>query len=165
MDNSMDILSLISGIGNDPAALGALSELMKSFGSGGSRPSPSDDTAQAADFGRFTASSQPSASTSNVSDGNGGGISPELIGALLSTLGGAKTQNSRRDDRRLGDGGCSPCGTSLPPCDKNESENRVRLLNALRPYLNEERRCKIDLILKLLKIAELGKLSGILNSI
>ena len=38
-------------------------------------------------------------------------------------------------------------------------------LVAPRPYLGEERRSKLDLLLKLIKLAEVGKLSGLLSSV
>lgn len=46
---------------------------------------------------------------------------------------------------------------------KEESENRIRLLNALRPYLCEERRNKLDVLIRLLRIVELGELRGLLG--
>lgn len=46
---------------------------------------------------------------------------------------------------------------------KEESENRIRLLNALRPYLCEERRNKLDVLIRLLRIVELGELKGLLG--
>lgn len=45
---------------------------------------------------------------------------------------------------------------------KTEAENRICLINALRPYLSEDRRCKADMLVKLLKLAELGVLKDIL---
>ena len=157
MDNSIDLLSLISELGKDPAALSVISELMKSFGNSHSPQAP--ESVQTANFSQFTAPSHP-IPPQNCS-GNGNGFSPELLSSLLSSLGG----NGRQDERKPE----SDCGShgSLNKLlgGKTESENRTRLLNALRPYLCEERRAKIDLILKLLKVAELGKLSGILNSV
>lgn len=46
---------------------------------------------------------------------------------------------------------------------KEESENRIRLLNALRPYLCDERRNKLDVLIRVLRIVELGELRGLLG--
>ena len=157
MDNSIDVLSLISELSKDPGALGAISELLKSFGN--SRPQQPSESVQNANFPQFTAPSHQMPPQTTGCNGNG--FSPELLTSLLSSLGGSGKAEERKNE--------SDCGShgSLNKLlgGKTESENRTRLLNALRPYLSEERRTKIDLILKLLKVAELGKLSGILNSV
>ena len=166
MENSMDLLSLISGLGNDPSAMSAVTELLKNLGNTQPRqPAVNADTVSAANFSR---SSQPTQQlpTSSGGDGGASGFSPELLGSLLSALGGThqrepRTENCPSESKEHG--GHSSVEKLLG--GKAESENRIRLLNALRPYLSEERRCKLDLILKLLRIAELGKLSGILNSV
>ena len=77
---------------------------------------------------------------------------------MMSLLGGTSSREQGKD---------SPYNISQNKLlgSKTDSENRLCLLNALRPYLSEERRAKLDLILKLLKVAELGKLSGFLNSV
>ena len=160
MDNSMDILSLISELSKDPAALGAVTELIK--GLGNTRPSQITETVQAANFPQFTASSQPKP-PQNTADNNigSGGFSPELLSSLLASLSGNPKQDEHHCDND------APSRKSLNKLlgSNTDAENRTRLLNALRPYLSEERRAKIDLILRLLKVAELGKLSGILNSV
>ncbi len=46
---------------------------------------------------------------------------------------------------------------------KEEMHHRIALLNAVKPYLSEERREKLDTVIKLLKLTELGELSGLLN--
>jgi hypothetical protein len=49
-----------------------------------------------------------------------------------------------------------------------EEENRIKLLIALKPYLNEERREKADMIIRLLKLmrfTDLNELSKLLGQI
>ncbi len=46
---------------------------------------------------------------------------------------------------------------------KEEMQHRIALLNAVKPYLSEERREKLDGVIKLLKLTELGELSGLLS--
>lgn len=50
----------------------------------------------------------------------------------------------------------------------DEEENRIKLLIALKPYLNEERREKADLIIRLLKLlrfTDLNELTKLLGQI
>ena len=44
-----------------------------------------------------------------------------------------------------------------------ENKKRINLLNAVRPYLSESRQSRVDTVIKLLKLAELGGLSSILG--
>ncbi len=46
---------------------------------------------------------------------------------------------------------------------KEEMHHRIALLNAVKPYLSDERREKLDTVIKLLKLTEIGELSGLLN--
>lgn len=46
---------------------------------------------------------------------------------------------------------------------RDEIKNRILLLNALRPYLSESRRERLEMVIKLLKLTELGELSSLLN--
>ena len=46
---------------------------------------------------------------------------------------------------------------------REEIKNRILLLNALRPYLSEPRRERLEMVIKLLKLTELGELSSLLN--
>lgn len=167
MEQSMDLLSLISGLGSDPAAMGAIAELLKTLGGNRSQPPQNvTDSVQSANFPQFTAPSQPSAPPNAVGGNQSPEFSPELLSSLLSALGGAGQPPPKKDFCHKEN--ASTCDHVSPDKlfgGKAESENRIRLLNALRPYLCEERRCKLDLILKLLKVAEIGKLSGILNSV
>lgn len=165
MENTLDLTALLSGLGSDPSTLGAIAELLKGMNSGSTHTQQPNATAEAGNFPQFTAPSpqhQPPQSYPNsqaATPQGSSGLSPELLGTLLSALGNTPPKppqnqaggNQGSIEKLLG--------------GKTESENRVRLLNALRPYLSEERRSKLDLIMKLLKIAELGKLSGLLSSV
>ena len=44
-----------------------------------------------------------------------------------------------------------------------DNKRRIALLNAVRPYLSESRQTRVDTVIKLLKIAELGTLSSLLK--
>ena len=175
----MDLLGLLSGLGGDPAAMSAVSELLKLLDKGNSgcqaRPQGgATEKTQEAEYRQFTAPSPQIAASSNRGVGNsspcgnGGNLnlSPELLGSLLSAFGGASGGEQKKECCHRENSGCDGCGSIGKLLGgKAESENRLCLLNALRPYLSEERRCKLELILKLLKIAEIGKLSGLLNSV
>lgn len=174
MDNTSDLLGIISALGSDPSVMGAISELLKNANGGTPQASPitQSDPSKTADFPQFTAPSSPSyAPTGQFAPPNNGNginpssISPELIGTLLSAFGGLPPSTGKGDGCRPTVNGANGDPLSKLLGGKAESENRIRLLNALRPYLSEERRSKLDMILKLLRLAELGKLSGLLNSV
>ena len=46
---------------------------------------------------------------------------------------------------------------------REEIKNRILLLNALRPYLSEPRRERLEMVIKFLKLTELGELGSLLN--
>lgn len=46
---------------------------------------------------------------------------------------------------------------------REEIKNRILLLNALRPYLSESRRERLEMVIKFLKLTELGELGALLN--
>ena len=46
---------------------------------------------------------------------------------------------------------------------QEEIKNRIVLLNALRPYLSEARREKLETVIKLMRLAEIGALSSLLK--
>jgi hypothetical protein len=164
MDNTPDLGSIISTLSSNPALLGMISELMKS----------STQTRQAEPAPPPPPLIQNvSASAEKAVNHGDSGINPELISTIFSMLGqgnqgeqqpkiSAPKENHEPTDRasKSNDNALSRLlGSST------ESENRLRLLNALRPYLSDERREKLDLILKLLRLAELGHLSGLLKSV
>lgn len=47
--------------------------------------------------------------------------------------------------------------------DGGGSDNRAALLRALKPYLNAERRKKVDSLLQILKLLQLAEASGLLK--
>ena len=165
MENTPDLGSLISTLSNNPALLGMISELMKSSQAPrqSSPPPPPLPIAPPAD------ASGNGGYSRNQGETPFGNLSPELISTLMGIL--SQPQKSSDDprngtaDQPISHSGSSDNMLSRLLGGKAESENRIRLLNALRPYLGEERREKLDLILKLLKLAELGHLSGLLKSV
>ena len=44
-----------------------------------------------------------------------------------------------------------------------DNKKRINLLNAVRPYLSESRQSRVDTVIKLLKITELGALGTLLK--
>lgn len=165
MNNSPDLSTIISALSANPSAMGAITELLKNLGGSGSpsaSPPPSEG-ARESEYPQFTAYT-PHSPHSDNREQSGSGLSPELMGALLSALGSGSTRDRKPEDHIAP---CDSCQGSVNKLlgSKTDSENRRCLLNALRPYLGEERRAKLDLLLKLLKVAELGKLSGFLNSV
>lgn len=91
----------------------------------------------------------------------------------VSERGGERDSEGNRsfgNGRGNGKGGFAPSGLLSGEATlslkrllggRAEAENRIRLLNALRPYLCDERRSKLDTVIKLLKLAELGEVSGL----
>ena len=172
MENSMDLANLISSLGSDPAIMGAITELLKNVGNMGiptvkNEPPPiAQNIISNADIPQFTAPSPYSQPDRGISCNSGTGIPPELLKGLISALGTTGGNEHKETPCRHEEGNLGEQNALYKLLGgKAESENRIRLLNALRPYLSEERRCKLDLLLKLLRLAELGKLSGLLNSV
>ena len=79
---------------------------------------------------------------------------PELMGQISQIAKNfGKTENTEQK-------------TEVIPDKKSEEQrNRERLISALKPYLNPERREKADKLLTFLGVIELGKGSGIFNNI
>ena len=46
---------------------------------------------------------------------------------------------------------------------QEEIKNRIALLNAVRPYLSETRKERLEVVIKLLRLAELGSLASLLG--
>ena len=173
MENSVDIGRLLAGIGNNPALLGALSELLGK--SGDDRPrsaaAPADNLRSEAGGGAFSYNSTRNdigESPRQVSSYRGGenveSGSADIMSILSSLLSPSiNSGGERHEGTGERSGGDNPMKKLLG--GKEDSENRIRLLNALRPYLGEERRGKLDVMLKLLRVAELGQLSGLIESL
>ena len=163
MDSSLDIAGILSALSSNPALMGTLTELLK--GTSPKSEQQPESIPSVIDSTQFTASSSQQSPANGAHQG-GNGISPELIGTLLSAFGQSAANEARSSEStNQYESNSSQVSLNKLLGGKTDCENRTRLLNALRPYLGEERRSKLDVILKLLKIAELGKLSGILSSV
>ncbi|MBE6631167.1 MAG: hypothetical protein E7623_00545 [Ruminococcaceae bacterium] len=69
----------------------------------------------------------------------------------------AEEKEAKREER-------APATLPVEPINKKE-DGRTKLLLALKPYLNEKRREKIDLFVKLMGLLELADAGGILKSL
>ena len=184
MENTPDIGGLISSLSANPALINMLSELIRNSGAANA-VGQAQNTAFSAPVHQsdpvILSRHAPISSPQTGVNPNFGGIDPNLIGTLMSVLGQsgstppineAKATETRTEGaQRTENGDHSRGGESAENIlsrllgGKTDSENRIRLLNALRPYLGEERREKLDLILKLLKLAELGHIGKLLSSV
>ena len=164
MENTPDLGSIISTLSSNPALMTMISELMKnSTQPRQSEPAPPPPPP----------AQTPSGASENAVNLGNMGLNPELIGTLTTLL----SQNVTGGQQKPPEPQPTKKSTAEAPRDngenalskllggRSESENRLRLLNALRPYLSEDRREKLDLILKLLQLTELGQLSGLLKSL
>lgn len=77
------------------------------------------------------------------------------IGALLSLLGAKNEQKEPPPEKHEQ----NPFGS------KEDIKNRIALLNAVKPFLSEKRQEKLELIIKLLKLSELGELTKLLGKL
>lgn len=77
---------------------------------------------------------------------------PEIMGKISQLAKEMKTESKENsDDSR----------EMIPDKRTEEQKNRERLISALKPYLNPERRAKADKLLSLIGVIELSKGSGI----
>ena len=134
-----DISSLISRLSENPGAVQALGSL----------------------FGNFNQQPPREPQRSEGGDLN------ELLGNLGSLLNGAdRGQKERLEQPRIEppkkDHGISERITGIFGT-REEIKNRILLLNALRPYLSEPRRERLEMVIKFLKLTELGELGSLLN--
>ena len=77
------------------------------------------------------------------------------MGALFGLLGSKKEAAEGSNERHEAHG--SPFGS------KEDNKKRIALLNAVKPFLGDERREKLDMIIKLLRLSELGELASLLG--
>ena len=77
------------------------------------------------------------------------------IGAILGLL-GAKNDSEERSASVTHSGIFG---------SKEDVENRIALLCAVRPFLSKERQEKLDILIKLLKLSELGEITKLLGKI
>ena len=73
---------------------------------------------------------------------------------ILSLLSGGRTEERAAESVSK-----NPFGS------KEDIKNRIALLNAVKPFLSNERREKLELIVKLLKLSELGELTALLGKL
>ena len=134
MENNNDYGDMISGIMNDPEAMNNVLKMARSLmGSGGL--SGSGSASEAASDARNTVEEQNVHSSEHSKD-------------------------SEREDKQPS---VNMLSSVLPAIlgDKETAANRERLLVALKPYMNSERRSTIDAILKLLKLAKLADIGSL----
>lgn len=87
-------------------------------------------------------------------------ISPDALASLMSMLGGSKNTDDRT---RSPSNSVSTPKLSSVFGSQEEIKNRIILLNAVRPYLSETRKERLEAVIKLLRLAELGGLSSLLG--
>lgn len=134
MENNNDYGDMISGIMNDPEAMNNVLKMARSLmGSGGL--SGSGSAPETASDARNTVAEQNVHSSEHSED-------------------------SEREDKQPS---VNMLSSVLPAIlgDKETAANRERLLVALKPYMNSERRSTIDAILKLLKLAKLADIGSL----
>ncbi len=78
---------------------------------------------------------------------------------LLSSLGpkSSESSNDSEKDKEV----FSKRESSSQNVKKDSGKDRLLLLEALKPYVREDRRDKIDLVIKIMRIAEFAKKNGI----
>ena len=101
--------------------------------------------------------------------------------AALSALGSIIENMSKKPAPTPSEGGTLDIGgliglLSAPADTKKNEENtpfgskedvkkRIALLNAVKPFLSEQRREKLELVIKLLRLSELGELTKLLGKL
>ena len=108
-------------------------------------------------------SSQQKSDSQEKSAPSGG----DTLSKLMSALGGLSAPPSG-EKSSIGETRNQKNGDSLPFSlgvfgTKEEIKNRIALLGAVRPYLSEARRERLETVIKLLRLAELGTLSNLLS--
>lgn len=80
---------------------------------------------------------------------------PEIMGKLSGMLSDPETVGRLKQTLSPEEGKSPSLPLSLP-VQSDEAKNRARLISALKPYLNEDRRGKADKLLGLLTLLELS---------
>ncbi len=97
---------------------------------------------------------------------------PQMLQMLMSLMGSSAPKPEPKNDpfstlmNMTGGASSSPAKPqtqSSPFGSSEEIKNRICLLGAVRPYLSEARRERLDTVLKLLRLAEVGELSSLLG--
>lgn len=140
MDNLQlsELSSIVSKLAENPAAFSALTNIIGSLGKNSAPPQ-----------------SAPPKTDAPANQDN-------LLSSLLGLVGSAPPPKSDAPDEAHKSG--KP-GHGLSVSNifgtQDEIKNRVLLLNSVKPYLSEPRRQKLEAVIKLLRLAELGGLSSI----
>lgn len=134
-----DLSSLISRLSENPAAIQALGSLLGGLNQQSSKEPPRSE----------------------------GGELSGILGNLGSLLNGSdRSPKDRIEQAKLEppkkEHGISERITGIFGT-REEIKNRILLLNALRPYLSEPRRERLEMVIKFLKLTELGELGALLN--
>ena len=131
--NFAELMPLIAKLGENPAALSALSGLMSSMGGAQSKKEPPPPP--------------------KSPDGMAGDPFSAIMGLMNGASGGINGSERSRQDM----------GMERIFGSREEIKNRILLLSAVRPYLSEERRHRLEAVIKLLRLAELGSLGSLLG--
>ena len=83
----------------------------------------------------------------------------DALSSILGLLGSEKHSEEKKEPEKHGSG----LNISSIFGSQEEIKNRIILLNAVRPYLSEERRQRLEAVIRLLKLAELGALGSALG--
>ncbi len=83
--------------------------------------------------------------------------SADALSSIMSMLGGQKNADDVTRKAPKQPNPLSVFGSG------EEIKNRIALLSAVRPYLSETRKERLETVIKLLRVAELGGLGSLLN--
>ena len=144
-----DLGAMISRLSENPAAMNALSSMLGNLSQAPQKAAPKNESSDIL-----------SVLGSLSSLMNGAPPKPDASDKVEPLLPPPKEQEG--EDRFQGDRP-HPDRLSSIFGTREEIKNRILLLNALRPYLSETRRERLELVIKLLKLTELGELGALLN--
>ena len=83
-----------------------------------------------------------------------------MLGSMLNSDAGSQETGERRED---GEELPLPSNTKPSPPKRDEAACRIALLKALMPYMNENRRGKVEYIMKLMQVMQTVSQSGLLQ--
>lgn len=87
---------------------------------------------------------------------------PDTMKKLMSAVGNVMNKEEAPSSEQTN---ALPTNSFDNKVNKNEISNLIRLLSALQPYMTQEKREKIQSIIRILKIVEMGESAGLLNNI
>ncbi len=85
---------------------------------------------------------------------------PDALASIMSMLGGQKNGDELTRNPQISQKPPSPLSVFG---SSEEIKNRIVLLSAVRPYLSETRKERLETVIKMLRLAELGGLSSLLK--